>query len=169
LARKDVVNSDGSLNLTKRTQEIVEYVFANPSLSQKQIAAHFQVRQSYISQIMNSTRVMQAYPILAKRRMRNMVPKAMKRFEELMEQTENLEVSRKVTERALQESKVLDSPEINVNLSLKDVPNDDIVNKLKGFGAVGPIFEAHVLHEDTPSDGKADVTPNSTPNPEPNP
>lgn len=169
MPHKDIANPDGSLNLSKRVQEMVEYAFANPHLTQRAIAQHFDVSEQHISQVFKSKRVLAAYPLMARRRIKSLIPKATKRFEELMDQKDNLKVSYDVVTRVLSNEKVLDGEEINVNLSLKDVPISEIENKLKGFGAVGPIFEAHVLHEDTPSDGKADVTPNTTPNPEPNP
>lgn len=171
MARKDVVNPDGSLNLTKRIQEIVEYAFANPSHSQKQMAEHFQVRASYISQIMNSTRVMQAYPLLAKRKRQGLIPKALKVEEDLLK-SDNDEVRRKVVASVYADHKISGNTEINVNLTLKDLSESDIADKLARLGAVGPAVDAsvvlpsiaHHLDKEVSSDEKEDITPNNTPN-----
>lgn len=57
------------------------------------------------------------YPILARQRIRDMVPMATKRLGELAEQNANLEVSRKVVERVLDTSKVLESePKVQINI-----------------------------------------------------
>jgi hypothetical protein len=172
LARKDVLNPDGSLTLTQRTQEILTFAFDNPTLTQKAIAQHFGVRESYISRMMNSDRVLAAYPLLAKRRMKSMVPKAMKRFDELMNQKDNPEVARKVSERVLLEQKVLANDEININFTLKELPDTELAAKLRGFGAVGPTIDAtivpplveHHLDKEVSSDGDSASTPKNTPN-----
>ncbi len=117
--------------LGPRAKQVVEYVFANPSTSQKLIAKHFGLSEGRVSQIMKSDRVLAAFPLLAKRRIKSMVPKAVERLGELMSQTENLEVSRKVVERVLDTEKVLESQpttQINVFASLS---TQDLARKLE--------------------------------------
>lgn len=114
---------DLEIKLTPRTAEIVGAYIQNPRLTYTELAKQFGVSLPRISQIMRSRRVLEAYPFLAKQRIKSIVPRAAQRFEELMNQTDNLQVAAKVTERILDSEKVLEPVErrIKHELELKSV------------------------------------------------
>jgi DNA-binding transcriptional regulator LsrR (DeoR family) len=117
--------------LGPRAKEIVEYVFAHSDLKQKQIAAHFGISEGRLSNLLRSKRVLECFPILARRRLKSLVPKAMDRMERLLEQTDNLEVSRKVTESVLNHSKVLETqPTVTVNV-ISSMPTSELARLLE--------------------------------------
>jgi hypothetical protein len=63
--------------LAKRTQEIVDYAFANPHLSQGDIAIHFSLTKQRISNVMRSERVLALFPLLARRQRKSLMRKAL--------------------------------------------------------------------------------------------
>lgn len=128
--RKHLVFNE-ELGLGPMVLKVVECHLLNPNWTQEQIAKECGVSQPRVSSILRHKKVIAAFPILARRKMRSMVPKAVRKFEELMDQTENLEVSRKVTERVLTESKVLDAPEIHVKNSVEVKTTDELQQILK--------------------------------------
>jgi plasmid maintenance system antidote protein VapI len=106
---KAAINSISDIGLGPRATQILEYVFDHPELSQKEIAKDMGVSPNRISTIMNHKRVIAAFPLLGRKRISNMLPKALSRFSTLMNQNDNLEVSRKVTESVLKNEKVIDN------------------------------------------------------------
>jgi hypothetical protein len=106
--------------------KVVELRFEHPEWTQRQIAAQLNLKEYRVSEVLRSPRVQARYPILARQRLRNMVPQAVRRMGELMTQTENLEVSRKVTERVLDTEKVLENqPQIQVNV-FQSLPESEL-------------------------------------------
>lgn len=103
---------DAETGLTQRMRQIVEFVFDNPTLDHQAIANHFNISRSRVYVILHHPKVLDAYPILARAKIKGMVPKAIKRFNELMEQSDNLGVSEKVATRVLDSQKVLAPVEI---------------------------------------------------------
>lgn len=103
---------DAETQLSSRMLDVVKYVFEHPTLTQREYAAHFGFSEGRISTILHHPKVLDAYPILARAKIKGMVPKAIKRFNELMEQNNNLVVSEKVTTRVLDSQKVLAPVEI---------------------------------------------------------
>lgn len=97
--------------LSPRISSIVSYYFANPELSYTQLAKHFDISIQRISQIMSHPKVLESYPLLAKRRIKSLVPKAISRMEYLMKQSVNLQVSEKVVSKILDSEKVLEPVE----------------------------------------------------------
>ena len=111
------LHSTDDIKLGKRTREVVEYAFDNPNLTYTELSKHFGISKARISQIMTHDKVIAAFPVLARRKLGSMVPKAMRRFGQLMEQNDNLEVSRKVVQGVLESKKVLDpEPKTQINI-----------------------------------------------------
>lgn len=103
---------DALTGLTSRMLEVVNFYFDNPSMTQQELADHFKMSKGRISVILHHPKVLDAYPILARARLKGMVPKAIKRFNQLMAQETNLGVAEKVTTRVLDSQKVLAPLEI---------------------------------------------------------
>lgn len=136
--------------LGEQTQLVVNCRFEHPEWNQKQIAEHLGVRQDRVSRILNNKRVVAAYPLLARQKIRSMVPKAVKRFGELMEQTENLEVSRKVTERVLETEKVLENaPSVQVNV-FQTMQETELKQILEGKTIRPDAIDAELVQPDPP-------------------
>lgn len=95
------------MKLSKRMEEIVLFAFSNPHLNQSELATRFDVSPQRISQIMKSERVLATFPMLAKRAVKSLVPKAISKLEHLMEQKENYAVSAKMVEKVLDTEHVL--------------------------------------------------------------
>lgn len=102
------MNKDSSIQLSTRIAQVVTYAFANPDLSYTQLGKHFNISIQRISQIMNHPKVLASYPILARRRIKSLVPSAVKRLERLMNQNVNLNVSEKAVSKILDSEKVLE-------------------------------------------------------------
>src|SRR3954465_3732764 len=101
------------LSIGKRSLEIALYQFNNPGLSQTAVAEAMGVSVQRVNQVLNSDRVLNAFPLLAKRKVRSLVPKAVGRLEELMNQDLNMAVSEKVVSKILDQADVL-SPQPTV-------------------------------------------------------
>lgn len=137
---------DKQIQLGKRTREVVLFYFNNPSLTQAQVAAHFQISVPRVSQIMNSERVLAAFPLLAKQRVRSLVPKAVQRLDDLMSQNENMAVSEKVVSKILDQAHVLTpSPQVVIHeLRMKTTQElQDIIDV--GMKIQGPVIDAEIV------------------------
>lgn len=135
-----------SIALGKRTQEVVLFSFNNPRLSQTEIALHFNISPQRVSQIMNSRRVLDSFPMLAKHKAKSLIPKAMGRLEELMNQNENMGVSEKIVGKILDHGEVLvPQPQVIVHeLRLKTVEElQEIVDQGKKLS--GPVIDAELI------------------------
>jgi DNA-binding CsgD family transcriptional regulator len=117
---------DSLVKLGPRAREVAEYVMEHPKAQQKEIAKALGISPQRVSQIVRNDRYLSALPGLARRELKAYVPQAIRRFKELGEQNENLEVSRKVVERALDTAKVLESePKIQINV-FQNMKNDEL-------------------------------------------
>lgn len=142
--------SNLGFNLTPRITEILTFVFTNPMLNQRQIADHFGITESRISQIMSSDRVVAAFPLLAKRSLKSMVPKAMKRYGELLQQDAAPDVARKVAEKILDTNHVLEPEKIEHIHSLSEKSLDELVQIINGAKQLpSPIIDTEVVSDDT--------------------
>jgi hypothetical protein len=111
--------------LTQRTSDIVRYVFDNPSATQKQIAAAFDLSPQRISQILGSQRVLAAFPLIARTRRKSLIPKAVQVERELLD-SENDEVRRKVVASVYSDHKISESePQIQVNV-FQSLPESEL-------------------------------------------
>jgi predicted XRE-type DNA-binding protein len=142
----------GPKPLTQRMQEIVEYAFNNPTSTQRQIAEHFGVSEQRISHVMKSDRVLAAFPVFAKRRLKAMVPMAVEKLGQLMNQKENLEVSRKVVERVLDTEKVLENhPTTQINV-FQTMSSDDLMRKVEQITvAHGEVVDTDIVEGPDPT------------------
>lgn len=104
--------------LGPKAQEIVNLRFAEPKLTQKEIAQRLGITPPRVSHVLNSPRVLSQYRALAKREIGSMVPDAIGAQRDLLRQRENLEVARKVSESVLANEKVLekDAPTTQINV-----------------------------------------------------
>lgn len=111
------------IKLSPRIQEIVSFAFQNPNLNYTELSTHFNVSPQRISQIMHNERVLNAFPVLARRRIKSMIPKAINRLDYLMNQSDNMAVSEKVVSKILDSEKVLEpSPQKHIyELQFKSV------------------------------------------------
>ncbi len=139
------------IELSPRISEIVNYFFANPSLNYTELSTHFNVSLPRISQIMNHPKVLAAYPVLARRAVKKLVPQAIGRLEHLMNQSENYAVSEKVVSKILDSEKVLEPQERKIihEIQLKSVKElQDIVEGSKAIPK--QVIEAEIVdgHEE---------------------
>lgn len=141
--------------LTKRMREVLEYAFAHPGASQKEIGTHFGISPQRVSEIFKSKRVLDAFPAIARYKRQMLIPKAVKVEEQLLD-SENDEVRRKVVERVYTDHKISDPvPNTQINV-FQAMPNDQLqrildVNRLNG----AEIIDATVVEEsNTGTDGQ---------------
>lgn len=116
--------------------EIVTYAFSNPKLTYTQLAEVFNVSVQRISQIMNSTKVISAFPLLAQRKRTALVPKAMGRLEDLMDQNVNLGVAEKVVSRILDSEKVLEPETRRVIHELQSKSTEELLELIHSAQAL---------------------------------
>jgi len=131
-------------------KQVVQAIFDNPSLTQVQIGKMLGISDRRVSQIMKCDRVLAAYPVLARSRVKAMVPDAVKRYGELLKQKDNPEVARKVTERILDTNKVLDAqPQVQVNV-FATMPLENVVARVNTVlkTPAAPIFDAEIISTD---------------------
>jgi predicted transcriptional regulator len=118
--------------LTPRMKQVVEYLFDHPQSTQKQIGNALGISDQRVSQILRSNRVLAAFPIVARMRVKQMIPKAVKAQQELIEQKENLMVRDKASARVLETGNIfVPQPTVQVNV-IQQLTNDELarlVNK----------------------------------------
>jgi hypothetical protein len=150
---KNASKMQTELGIGPGASKIVIARFDYPTLSQLELAKKVGVSQPRIHAVLNHPKVIKAFPVLAHKRISGMMPKAVKKYEQLMDQTQNLEVSRKVTERVLESSKVLDSdPKVQVNI-FQNMSNTDLKKYLQRDTtqmdtSEGPVIDAEIVEED---------------------
>lgn len=138
------------LQLSNRITQIISYYFQNPNSRYKDLADKFNVSLPRISQIMNHPRVINAYPILAKRRIKSLVPKAVHKLENLMEQNVNLGVSEKVVSRILDSEKVLEPQERKVIHELQMKSTEELQQIIDNASKLPKqVIEAEIIEEAT--------------------
>lgn len=137
------------IELTPRITQIVFYYFEHPDLNYTELSKVFKISVARISQIMSHPKVLAAYPILAKRRIKSMVPKAINRLEELMIQDDNMQVAEKVASKILDSEKVLEPVERKIvhEIQLKSVKElQDIIEGSKSLPQ--PVIDADIVSEE---------------------
>lgn len=140
------------IELTPRITEIVTFYFNNPDFTYTALAKQFSISVARISQIMSHPKVLNAYPLLAKRRIKSMVPKAINRLEELMIQDDNMQVAEKVASKILDSEKVLEPVERKIvhEIQLKSVKElQDIIEGSKSLPQ--PVIDADIVSEEEAS------------------
>jgi hypothetical protein len=103
------------MRLGDKAKQIIQLRFDHPEWTQKQIATTVGISESRVSIILHHPKVVAALPIVAKERLRSMVPKAMKAYEKLVDQDVNLQVKEKAAGKVLGENKVFDAPVVKVD------------------------------------------------------
>lgn len=109
--------------LGMNARRIVQLRFDHPEWTQERIAKEVGLSLSRTNAILNHPRVVACFPTVAKQRLANMVPKAMKAYEKLVDQDQNLQVKEKAAGRVLGENKVFDAPVVKVehDITLRSV------------------------------------------------
>lgn len=121
------------IRLGPTARKVAEYVLDHPRAKQIDIAKALGIKACHVSKIVNTNKYLSALPGLARRKIKSMVPLAVQRQQELMEQNVNLEVSRKVSASVLESQKVLEStPSVQVNV-YQNMKTDDLLETLKQF------------------------------------
>lgn len=124
-----------SKNLSKseispRLKQIVEFVFDNPGLTHRQLAAKLGLSHGRISQVLNHERVIAYYPVLAKRQYNGLIPKALRAQAELVDLKSNPMVRDKASARVLEAANILNSqPLVQVNV-LSQLTEDELRRKI---------------------------------------
>lgn len=139
------------LKLTPRIEQIVSFYFNNPRMSYTDLGVQFGISVQRISAIMANPRVLNAYPVLAKRKIKSMVPRAIDRLGELMDQNFNMAVSEKIASKILDSEKVLEpaTHKIIHELQLKSVK--ELQTIIEGAKAVPQqVFDGEIV-VDVPS------------------
>jgi DNA-binding MarR family transcriptional regulator len=138
--------------LPKRCKEIADYRIQNPTLNQHEIAKVFNVTPGRVSQVLNSLQVRKHYPLLARRRLEDTaIAKAAKAYEELIDQTQNLQVREKASHAVLKEFGVFEAPDVRIagDIRLVDVRSlEQIVRKAVDLPQ--EIIEAEVIEPENP-------------------
>ncbi len=122
--------------LHEKTRIIVEAHFEHPNLTQTDLAKKIGVPKQRVSAVLNHPRVQALFPVLARKKLKSMVPMAIKRLGQLANQDRNLEVSRKVTERVLDSEKVLEVQEIKIKNTFEVMPTDELTRIVKQNGDI---------------------------------
>lgn len=111
-------------DLGKRTREIAEFYFQNPTMSRKDMAAKLGVGESRISRVLTHPKVRACYKVLAQQMQKDMIPLASKVQRDLMAKGQNEAVREKVAARVLASEKVLDNAQeirIQSDITIKSV------------------------------------------------
>ena len=104
-----------SRGITNRTREIALFFIQNPTMTQKAIAEHFGVHETRIGRVLRHPRVTKEFPILARKVMRDKIlPKALERYERLIEKSQNDAVVEKAAGRVLASEGVFEAPTMKV-------------------------------------------------------
>jgi transcriptional regulator with XRE-family HTH domain len=139
--------------LPPKCKAIAEYRIQNPTLNQHEIAKALNVTPGRISQVLNSAQVRKHYPLLARRRLEDTaVAKAAKAYEELIDQTQNLQVREKASHVILKEFGVFEAPDVRIEgeITLRSVRElEQIVQRVSGTPQ--DAIEAEIVEPQDPS------------------
>lgn len=139
------------IELSARISEIVTFYFANPDYNYTELSKQFKVSVARISQIMSHPKVLAAYPILARKRIKSLVPQAVGKLEKLMNQRQNLAISERVVSKILDSEKVLEpsTHKIIHEIQLKSVKElQDIVEGSKTLPR--QVIDAEIMEDEAP-------------------
>ena len=124
---KQLANPD---DLGPRCREVLDYVFEHPKASVKEIAKAMGLSEARVYKIKAHPKFVACFPSKARSKAKTLIPQAMGKLEELMSQSENLEVSRKVVADVLASQKVLEnSPTTQINV-FQTMSFDDLKRKV---------------------------------------
>lgn len=105
--------------LTPRTLEIAEFYLTHPTYTYQALGNHFGITKGRISAILSSPRVTSKFPLLARRRVQShLLPKALARYENIIEHSENDAVAEKASARVLASENVFDAPKLTITNEL---------------------------------------------------
>lgn len=142
-------------NLTPKIKEVIEMYLLNPSMTQRDIAKAVGLSEGRISMILNSPRVHEVYPVLARRRIRStLLPKALERYEKIIGESQNDAVAEKAASKVLSNEGVFDGPTVKLDgeIRIRDVRElQEIVQKAVVLPA-SDILEAEIIAPDTTHD-----------------
>jgi predicted transcriptional regulator len=144
------------LRLKENARKVLALRFESPDLSHQQIAEQVGMTRQRVSAILRNPRVLAALPHIARQRIKNMVPKAVRAMEQLVEQNDNLIVKEKVVSRVLANEKVLDAPEILVRneITLKTVTELQQIVQSAGFFPTN-VVDTEIYTEENASNNQA--------------
>ena len=150
MANIAVKNAIDGLGIGPKASIILEAHFDNPTLTQKQLAEKMGISQARVSAILRHPRVIKAFPGIARQRIKSALPRATAKLVELMDQTTNLEVSRKSTFKILENEKVLDNTQTFVHKNqfelMRPEELNDILNRAKAIG--NPVIDAEIVENE---------------------
>lgn len=141
-----------NLRIKENARKVLALRFEHPEYTHRHIGELVGLSPGRVSIILNNPRILAAMPLLARQRLSNMVPKAIKAYEELVDQKINLQVREKAAGRVLSEKKVFDAPTIKVEgeLTLKHVSAlKDIVEKAHQVG-LSDVVDAELVDDSNP-------------------
>lgn len=145
-------------DLGPRCRQVLEYIFEHPRADVKEIGKALGMSISRVYQIRKHPKFQAMFPEMARRKVKGLIPKAVDKLERLLEQSDNLEVSRKVTESVLGSQKVLENqPQTQINV-FQTMSIDDLKRKLDDIRTT----PSDVVDTDVISTGPSDGTELST-------
>lgn len=98
-----------------RSLEVATFYLEHPRLTNKALAEHFGLSEARIGFILSNPRVTRHFPILARRRIQShLLPKALERYEKIIEHSENDAVAEKAAGKVLASERVFDAPMVKV-------------------------------------------------------
>ena len=141
------------LKIRENAKRVLQIKFEHPDWTHEQIAKVVGVSRSRVGAILTHPRVLAAMPFIARQHLGGMVPEALKTYQDLIKQRDNLQVAEKASNKVLTEKKVFDAPVVKVEgeLTLKHVSAlQDIVRKA-AEGTQSDVIDAEIL-PDAPED-----------------
>lgn len=146
-------NLPADLRLKDNAKRLLQLRFEHPDWTYEQLSKEVGLAKSRISAILNHPRVVAAMPIIARHKLHSIAPKAAKAYEELIDQTENLQVREKASHVLLKETKVFDAPTVKVEATIGFSDVRELSEFVKKAAAdAPPIVDAEIISEsDNPS------------------
>lgn len=102
------------LRIQANGRKILALRFEHPEWTHKQIGEAVGVSTSRVGQILSHPRIKQCMALVARQRIPDLLPKAVKAYEHMITQSSNLIVAEKAAGRILTDQKVFDVPETRV-------------------------------------------------------
>lgn len=138
------------LRIGERACRILAIKFEHPEWTAKQIGDAVGVSSRRVSYLLSNQRVLAAMPIIARQRIKSMVPKATRALESLVDQNENLAVKEKAVTRVLADQKVLDAPEIVVRHDITVKSTQELEQMIRSSQVIPPhVIEAEYSEDTT--------------------
>lgn len=164
LLRKELINQATSVfakelfKLQPRTREIVLAYCDNPSITREELAQKFKCSTRWISKLLNSSRIVQVFKVIGRRKLERLVPQGTDVFARLVAPAmveKNPAEARKAAETILRESKVLGIPELRLINQFENMSHSDLCKFMQDAGALPePAIDAEIVVDER-SDGNA--------------